>query len=340
MNSIINFSGKIILKSVLLQNLFLFIGSSNLRIIYYHIVSNSPPNYYFKDKTISIEDFRKQLKYFKKRYSFISLDEAVNKIKNGDSLKGQIALTTDDGFVENYTIIAPILLEEKIPATFFLINNCIDNQDLMWRNKLVYIFNKLGHKKSGELILTFAKKHNLPIPTNTENIIGWSERTFVMNEKEKLSSMLWEESNMEPLLQFLDEQKPYMTTKQIKELISGGFSIGAHTNTHPICSKLNYDTLEKEIIGSINGISKKIGVSPTHFSYPFKYRAKYEYEKKLIESNKYKVKSLIGVKNKLNNRDPYSWERDLQEADPNIAAFRFFILPVIRKIKQVFQIKK
>ena len=33
-------------------------------------------------------------------------------------------------------------MKKKVTATFFLIENCIDNLDLMWRNKLLYIVNK------------------------------------------------------------------------------------------------------------------------------------------------------------------------------------------------------
>jgi len=331
MNLIIHSIGKMISKSNFLQDILLKAGNHCFRILYYHLVSDEIPDYYFKDKAISTNDFKNQLHHYRKNFKFISLHEALNRMTEGKSLKGYVSLTTDDGFVENYSIIAPILMEEGIPATFFLINNCIDNKDLMWRNKLVYVYNTLGEKRSNELISEIALDEKLPFPGKGENIISWSKRTFEMNHKDRLSSALWGKAGFENIQDFLKREKPYLNINQIKELYAQEFSIGSHSNSHPICSRLNYDDLESEVIGSMIGISNKTGIPVNLFSYPFEERAEAKLEKQLIRNHKDRVKALIGIRNVLKNEDPYLWERDLQETDSDQAMFRFYFLPIIRR---------
>ena len=123
-----------------IENQVLNYRSFSLRIVYYHIISDSDPEYYFPNKALSIQEFRDHIKFFKRRYDIISIEEAIELSDNNQSLKNKLVITFDDGFQENYSIIAPILFENNVRATFFLISSCIDNQDIMWRNKIL-LFN-------------------------------------------------------------------------------------------------------------------------------------------------------------------------------------------------------
>jgi len=327
----ISLAGKIVHKSYFLQKLLLNLGGSSYRILYYHMVSDNTPDYYFSNKGITYDGFYNQIYEYKKRFKFIPLSEAVWRIDAGKTVKNCISVTTDDGFVENYNIIAPFLLKENINATFFLINNCIDNKSLMWRNKQAFIHNKLGIKDTYNLISNFAQNKDLPLPCKNEDIFAWSKRVFGMKQKDMLTSEIWEKAGMEPINVFLDKRKPYMTTEQIKDLVTKGFEIGAHTNTHPFCNMIDYDLLKEEVIGSIREIKEKTGYNVNLFSYPFGYRASMENEKKLILEFGKEVKALIGIKNVLKNKSVYKLERDMQETTPDMAAFRFYLLPYFRK---------
>ncbi len=331
MKSIVNIIGAIVQKSAFIKSAFQFIGGNSYRMIYYHMVSDQIPDYYFKDKGIRFEDFKSQIKYFKKHYTFITVNEAIKKEEKGESLNGYLSITTDDGFKENYTHIAPYLKEHNIPATLFLIDKCVDNKHLMWRNKLIYIQNKLGKTATFNLMYSFTQLNNLSTPLSNDDVMSWSKREFSMENKEELTDLFWNHCNMEPVSVFLEKHQPYMTTDQIKELIEQGFEIGAHGITHPYSEFVDYTLLEQEIVGSITNLEKRFGVDVKSFSYPFGSRANKNDENKIIKNHKEKIKALIGIRNNLKNNNPYKWERDLQEANLNTAAFRFFILPFFRK---------
>ena len=53
----------------------------------------------------------------------------------------------DDGLRENYDIIAPILKEKGVPATFFINSATLDNTDMLYRHKASLLVNHVGQLK-------------------------------------------------------------------------------------------------------------------------------------------------------------------------------------------------
>ncbi|MBI64671.1 MAG: hypothetical protein CMG64_00015 [Candidatus Marinimicrobia bacterium] len=312
------------------QNFLLKYKSSSLRIVYYHIVSNKNPDYYFKNKAIDISSFMDQINFFKKNFNIIKLSEALKLSKENKSLDKKMVITFDDGFRENYDIIAPILLKEKIPATFFFITDCIDNKNLMWRNKIL-LFDIYKKNNFVKIIKNVADEYN--IKYTTDSILDWSYKFWPMKFKDDIANRIWELVMPFNLEEYLEKNSPYCSTKQIYELFESGFEIGSHSHTHPIFNKLNYDDFSYEIINSSNILSRIINKKVSFFSYPFGSRASNELEKKFIKLNSDNW-IFLGTRNKLNNFSyNYNfWERDSVEYNNLIMKFRFLLLPTIRSI--------
>ena len=305
----------------------LFSFRDNYRIIYYHVVSNEKKSYQFSH--LSITDFESQIDFFKKRYKIISLKHAVNRAKKGLSLSNYLSITTDDGFIENFTNIAPILLRKKVTATFFLIENCIDNQDLMWRNKLLYIINK-SDKNIEALVESLAFKFDIKPIKKSENILDWAEKYWPMDMKEVLSDFLWEISDLENLDDFLGKKTPYMSTNQIRVLLDNGFDIGIHTKSHPFCNKLEFEDLSEEIIESSRRLGLKFNRKVNFASYPFGVRPSHNLETKLFTESQIQV--FLGINSKVSNSgEPFKWERDKQDSPHNsVNWLRFNFLPYLK----------
>ena len=70
----------------------------------------------------SPKGFERQLVELKQRgYNFVSLTDLVGAIKsNGCEVVKDVAVTFDDGWIDNYIYALPILTRLKIPATFFI----------------------------------------------------------------------------------------------------------------------------------------------------------------------------------------------------------------------------
>jgi peptidoglycan/xylan/chitin deacetylase (PgdA/CDA1 family) len=68
---------------------------------------------------------------------------------------------------------------------------------------------------------------------------------------------------------FLKTQKPYLTTQQILKLKSDGFSIGAHSFSHPEFCKISEEEQLDEVKKSMNWLVEKINPEIKAFSFPF-----------------------------------------------------------------------
>lgn len=322
--------GKNRFNSSYLDNFFSQIHSNSHRVIHYHFIGEHTPEYYYQPVKTSVNIFKEQLGWLKQiGYTNISLDEAYHAIISGEKLKKTFSITTDDGFKENYEILAPILLEAKMTATIFLLNNCIDNHDLMWRNKLAKVKSKLSEPEISDLIRQISKEYSFYYPGDNQDIMSWSDG-WPMSLKEELANRCWSLAKLPPLKNYLNEHKPYLTTKQINELISEGFGIGGHTYSHPDCSKLSEGELEIEINDSIKELAKKFKRKVDFFSYPFGKRPKLNLEQKILkESN---IKIALGTKNRLRNYKNFTeWERDKMEQELNKSKFWFLYVPVLRR---------
>jgi peptidoglycan/xylan/chitin deacetylase (PgdA/CDA1 family) len=68
------------------------------------------------------EAFEFQMKELQRRgYSFVSLGQLVDEIRaSGKESDNSVAVTFDDGWIDNYNFAAPLLRKLGIPATFFV----------------------------------------------------------------------------------------------------------------------------------------------------------------------------------------------------------------------------
>ena len=279
-----------------------------LHILFYHLVCNTKKDHYPLQNTVSIKLFNEQVKYFSQKYEIITINEAYNRFLSGAKFDKQLVITTDDGFVENYTTICPILESYNVNGSFFLIENSIDNIQMMWRHALFVLESKNQNLRLQGAISSLAQKFNISQLRNKEGLLNWSYRTFPYKLKEQLTNELWNEVMPFSLSEYLNKIKPYLNSSQIKEMLRNGHVIGNHSRSHPICSSLNEEELKFEIYDSVKSLGDKYNTDVVAFSFPFErsYHAT-EILKKVFSD----VKVLLGtvMKRKSNSNSPYYWER-------------------------------
>jgi len=85
-------------------------------ILFYHRVSDCFPNPW----TISCQEFERQIDWMQSCFQFASLSEVQQVIRNGKNRMPLVSITFDDGYAENSEFAIPLLLERKIPFTYFV----------------------------------------------------------------------------------------------------------------------------------------------------------------------------------------------------------------------------
>ncbi len=91
-------------------------GTVPVAILFYHRVADDEPN----DWTISCSDFQDQVDWLSDNFDLVSLEEAQNRIRSGHNTKPTVSITFDDGYADNSTFALPMLIQRKIPVTYFV----------------------------------------------------------------------------------------------------------------------------------------------------------------------------------------------------------------------------
>lgn len=102
--------------------------SKNRRlIVFFHGVGEVDP-FRINGRHIPKKDFEKILRYFKKNYNIVSLEEICQMKLNEESPKRHtLALTFDDGFQNNVKVALPLLEQYQLPATFFISSMSVED---------------------------------------------------------------------------------------------------------------------------------------------------------------------------------------------------------------------
>lgn len=81
------------------------------------------------DLNVSLESFRSQIAYLRRRHHVISLREFLTANAEGRQLPDySVVLTFDDGY-SSFLSVAPILLNHNLPATLFLVTEMMRHED-------------------------------------------------------------------------------------------------------------------------------------------------------------------------------------------------------------------
>ena len=240
----------------------LLIKLSGKKIIYpfYNIISNNPPAHIKHLYPVrNIKQFEKDLDFLQNHFTASSFPTDRNN--------PQFVLSFDDGLKEVYETIAPVLKKRKIPAIFFINSAFVDNKDLFYKYKASIIVdeirkNKLSEKKKVKISVVFLSKRVLNDNQITRFIlnISYSQK----HKSDKIADIL--EINF---TNYLQENKVYLSKKQITNLSEDGYQIGSHGINHPLYSEINEVEQIKQTEESLNFIAENFHEKQKLFAFPF-----------------------------------------------------------------------
>lgn len=199
---------------------------------FYHIVAEKQPDYINSYVVRTKAEFLKEIDFLLKYYKPVSLREIIES-----PASNKMHLTFDDGLVECATVIAPILKEKGIPATFFVSPEFVDNSSLFHR------FKRSILQENG--------------------LLAKDGKKYFLHETELLETI-----ENESFVSFSD-YRPYMSLDQIKDLQNHGFTIGAHSMNHPEMDLLSEEQQYVQIEESMQWIVDHFNPEIKAFSFPF-----------------------------------------------------------------------
>jgi peptidoglycan/xylan/chitin deacetylase (PgdA/CDA1 family) len=114
--------------------------SQEVTIIMYHYVRDLSRSRYPKIKGLPIDDFHRQIEYIQKRYTVIGAERLIEAVTADVTLPPEPALLTfDDGYLDHFTNVFPLLDAKDLPGCFFPPVRCVLDREVLDVNKIHHV---------------------------------------------------------------------------------------------------------------------------------------------------------------------------------------------------------
>ena len=115
---------------------------SSAVVLMYHSVEMPEASKYIDPAwSMTLKCFERQIRFLARRRHVIPLSELVELLKNGREPKpGSVVLTFDDGYKDNFYVVAPILRHYGLPATISLATDYVTSGENQPIDRLYAIF--------------------------------------------------------------------------------------------------------------------------------------------------------------------------------------------------------
>jgi peptidoglycan/xylan/chitin deacetylase (PgdA/CDA1 family) len=253
-------------------------------ILMYHRVAHAAVDPW--ELAVAPDRFGQQLDVLQRTRTPLSLEEFIRRLDQGSLPANAVALTFDDGYVDNLMNAKPRLASAGIPATVYLATGSLGSPDEYWWDELA----RLILLESGPRTITLAIGCNalsfeLGPSEPPPQVESWRASQYPPNARCAAYLAIWRTlrhlpdperaSAMASLRSEFsctrkDSLNRPMTNSEVRQLIDGGLvTIGAHTVTHPSLPGLDRGARERELLESKKACEILAGEETSGFAYPF-----------------------------------------------------------------------
>jgi peptidoglycan/xylan/chitin deacetylase (PgdA/CDA1 family) len=249
----------------------------------YHRIADEPVDCF--SLSVSPDHFDQQLQVLRSTRHPLSLVDFVRDLRAGTLRPDAVALTFDDGYVDNLSAGKPRLVAADVPATVFLATGYVNRPGAIWSDELARLILLEDGPKSFELavhgetlFLDFGGESparedgTTPVDSLTRRRTAlWKLRNAmrILGDEERGSVML----KLRAIFGGRDYQARLgraMTSDEVHKLVADGLvTVGAHTVTHPVLPTLEYAASCREITESKTACESLIGAPVSGFAYPY-----------------------------------------------------------------------
>lgn len=251
---------KIGLKKALLKNRY------GERILLFHGV-DKVGNTSLSSRFFSEEYFERFIEYIALHYNIVSVGDYYAKNFKENTLN--IAITFDDGYLNNYEYVIPILKKYKVPASFY-ITTIHEQASFLWTDFLDLVSLKTKVKQIFFEGNTYEKNKKSEFVNKGMSLK--KKMKTISYEKIKSVYKLFNEDWNVIKSSSLKEYWQLMNFRQIKSISENSlFTIGSHAQTHANLLAISIKEAKGEIIESKKKLENILGIPIEEFAFPFGY---------------------------------------------------------------------
>jgi peptidoglycan/xylan/chitin deacetylase (PgdA/CDA1 family) len=234
--------------------------------------------------------FEEDLTFVRERT--VSYQQVVDHRLRGASLPtNSVLITFDDGFAECYDVARPILLRLGIDAVFFVTTEFLDGKKPFFECTISLCVDRIERlltEQAADVIRAIGFDHEAFRPSDRRYRRGLERlreaQMHVKLDNPKGLLLIWlmgaeatDEQDLARLCNILDidlatltQRRPiFMNSAQVRQLVSDGFTIGAHGLDHHLLDGRDVAAAEAEIVASCQAVRELTGQARVPFAFPY-----------------------------------------------------------------------
>ncbi|HEX6929819.1 MAG TPA: polysaccharide deacetylase family protein [Gammaproteobacteria bacterium] len=246
-------------------------GKSNWLILMYHRIINQPSEDPFRlGMCVDRAHFAEQLDFLTQRFTPITVEDAVQRIRHGRPLpRNTLSVTFDDGYRDFVNLAMPVLGRYNCPATIYVSTGGIQENRHFWWDRVIASFAN-----------TRSKHLDLEIPDvrgHSDSLhLGFSGRRRALL---RTLDMLWDQpaAQIDPLVSLIEAVlgapenclgAERLTLEKISLLDQDAVEIAVHCDAHADLTRMQPDEVLRDIAKSRRCLEEAAGRRLQGFAYP------------------------------------------------------------------------
>jgi peptidoglycan/xylan/chitin deacetylase (PgdA/CDA1 family) len=250
--------------------------------VFYHYVRDVDRTPFPGIKGLSVDGFKAQIDWLAARFDIIDGPTFERAVASGSGFDAPTALLTfDDGFVDHYEHVFPVLRDRGVGGIFFVVGDTLrDRPALANVHKTHFLLSSLGAERFAEeagLALAAAGISVAPAETAREGVYRYDEAPDV-----RIKRVLNYEAPYPVADRVLANlfarhigdadafaRSLYLGATQIRDMAAGGMTFGFHTQSHPVLSRLGREQQRDELRAGVPLIQALTNQDTVSFCYPY-----------------------------------------------------------------------
>lgn len=243
------------------------LSGQRLILPFYHVVSDEflphiSPLYPVR----GVKQFEADLDTLCRHHAPLRVADLLAHLDGRPLRRPSFLLTFDDGLREMAEVVAPILQARGLEAIFFLNPPFLDNQALFYRYKVALLLHRLAERAPNRATVQALHQDldaaGLPSGTLPRRLqaLSYADQEVIPALAARLDL---------DLAAYRQQERPYLSSAQVRELQAAGFALGAHSWDHPHYAHLPLQAQLAQTRRGFQALQQRFGVNELFFAFPF-----------------------------------------------------------------------
>jgi peptidoglycan/xylan/chitin deacetylase (PgdA/CDA1 family) len=248
-------------------------------VVSYHYVRDTATTKFARVNALPISDFASQLSLLSRSLTLVDYDTVLEVVAGTRRLEQPAALLTfDDGLIDHYTTVFPVLRDHGAQGVFFVSPPGPLRPPVLNVQKTQLLLAKLGGEALLRDVEMMATRAGYVPEKHVVHPVLYRYDAEADRQVKQLLNYDLPYEIADPLLTTLFERhlgpqqdaaaELYLTEEMIREMSAAGMTFGFHTHRHRVLSRLSADRQREEIADGVDRIRGITGQATVPFCYP------------------------------------------------------------------------